>query len=151
MENGLNEGLPEDEIFVYEDALLKGRTVVIALAEDATAGEPFREVLTAAGAETVDAARQKWWIGLRSAEQEHYAASGRNFQEDERFYRLGFESALHAASRCKEFDQTSAEMESEVEELEKQYPGVDLEEPYTRGYRRGREYYQRFCNEQKAA
>jgi hypothetical protein len=151
MENGLNEGLPEDEIFVYEDALRKGRTVVIALAEDASAAEPIREVLTSAGAETIDAARHQWWIGLQSAEKEHYAATGRNFQEDERFYRLGFESALHASSRCKEFDQTSAEMESELEELEKQNPGVDLEEPYTRGYQRGREYYQRFCNEQKAA
>ena len=27
------EGLPEDEIFVYEDALRKGRSVVIVLAE----------------------------------------------------------------------------------------------------------------------
>ncbi len=28
------EGLPEDEIFVYEDALRKGRSVVIALADE---------------------------------------------------------------------------------------------------------------------
>jgi hypothetical protein len=99
----------------------------------------------------VDAARHQWWIGLRSAEREHYAASGRNFNDDERFYRLGFEDALHAKSRCKEFDQISAEMESRLEELQSQHPGVDLEEPYTRGYQRGREYYQRLCDQSKAA
>jgi len=42
-------------------------------------------------------------------------------------------------------------MESNLKELQKQYPGVDLEEAYTRGYERGREYYQRLCDERKAA
>lgn len=151
LENSLTEGLPEDEIFVYEDALRKGRSVVIALAEDAHAAEPLRVLMKAEGAETVDAARHQWWIGLQSAEREHYAATGRDFDNDEKFYRLGFEDALHARNRCKEFDQVSAEMESNLEDLQKQYPGVDLAEPYTRGYQRGREYYQRLCDERKAA
>jgi hypothetical protein len=64
---------------------------------------------------------------------------------------MGFEAALHARTRCMEFDQVSAEMDSRLEDLEKQYPGVDLEEPFTRGYQRGREYYQRLCDEQRAA
>lgn len=33
LENSMTEGLPEDELFVYEDALRKGRTVVIALSK----------------------------------------------------------------------------------------------------------------------
>jgi hypothetical protein len=103
------------------------------------------------GAEEVDAARQQWWIGLRSAEREHYSSSGRDFGDDEEFYRLGFEDALHARTRCMEFDQVSAEMSSRLEDLQREHPGEKIEEPYTRGYQRGREYYQHLCDESKAA
>ncbi len=155
MENESTEGLPEDELFVYEDALRKGRTVVVVLGDDAASAEPFRELLKAEGAESVDAARQQWWTGLRSAELEHYSASpgtsGGEFGDDEKFYRLGFEAALHARTRCMEFDQVSAEMESRLEDLQRQYPKLDVEKPFTRGYQRGRDYYQRLCNESKAA
>ena len=151
LENRMTEGLPEDEIFVYEDALRKGRSVVIALAEDESAAAPLRELFKTEGAESVDAARDQWWVGLRSAEQEHYSTSGRKFSEDEKLYRLGFESALHARSRCLEFDQASAEMESKLEDVQKEHPGVEVAEPFTRGYRRGRDYYQRVCDESKAA
>ena len=62
------EGLPEDEIFVYEDALRKGRSVVIALAENDGQASLVRDLLHRDGAESVDAAREQWWIGLRSDE-----------------------------------------------------------------------------------
>jgi len=152
LENFTTDGIPEDEIFVYEDALRKGRTVVIVLAENEGAAGPVRALLKAEGAEAVDAARHQWWIGLRAAENEHYSAAlpARSFQEDEKYYRLGFEAALHARTRCKEFDQVSAEMASSLEEVKKQHPGVDLEEAYTRGYQRGRDYYQRLCDEAKS-
>jgi hypothetical protein len=150
-ENAMTDGLPEDEIFVYEDALRKGRSVVIALAKDDAERAIFRELLRAEGAESIDAAREQWWIGLRSAEQEHYSSHGRDFGNDEKFYRLGFESALHARTRCKEYDQTLAEMDSKIEELEHQYPGVDVAEPFRKGYERGRDYYQQLCDESKAA
>jgi hypothetical protein len=150
-ENFMSKGLPEDEIFVYEDALRKGRSVVIALAEDADQATAVRELLESAGAEAVDAAREQWWIGLRNAEQEHYTKFSRNFSDDEKFYRLGFEAALHARSRCKEFDQVSAEMASDLEEVQRQFPEAEVEKPFTRGYQRGREYYQRLCDESKAA
>src|SRR6266436_2332329 len=136
LENFMTEGLPEDEIFVYEDA---------------AAARPIRELLKSEGAEEIDAARKEWWIGLRSAEREHYLNSGRNFDDDEKFYRLGFEAALHARTRCEEFDQVSAEMASDLEELERQYPGVEVADPFTRGFQRGREYYQQLCKEEKAA
>jgi hypothetical protein len=151
LENSSTQGLPEDEIFVYEDALRKGRSVLIALAEDSDQADILREVLKNGGAETVDAARHEWWIGLRSAERERYLGTGRKFDDDEKFYRLGFEAALHARTRCKEFDQVSAEMDADLEDLQKQYPGADIEEAYTRGYQRGREYYQHLCEESKAA
>ncbi len=150
-ENFMSKGLPEDEIFVYEDALRKGRSVVIALAEDAAEAATIHKLLESAGAEAVDSAREQWWIGLRNAEQEHYLKSGRNFGDDENFYRMGFEAALHARNRCKEFDQVSAEMASSLEEVQRQFPGVEVAEPFTRGYQRGREYYQHLCDESKAA
>jgi len=149
LENATTEGLPEDEIFVYEDALRKGRSVVIALVEDAAESKPIGEILESQGAEDVDSAREQWWIGLRNAEQERYLKSGRNFSDDEKFFRLGFEAALHARTRCKEFDQVSSEMNATLEELQRQYPGVDLEAPFTHGYERGREYYQHLCEESK--
>src|SRR5499425_1167840 len=71
LENSMTEGLPEDELFVYEDALRKGRSVVIAQVKDETETSRMRELLRTEGAETVDAAREQWWIGLRSVEQEH--------------------------------------------------------------------------------
>jgi hypothetical protein len=150
-ENAMTEGLPEDELFVYEDALRQGRSVLIALADDDSSASRVRELLTTEGAETVDAAREQWWIGLRDAEKEHYSAFSRNLTEEEKFYRLGFESALHARSRCKEYDQVLAEMTVQIEELERKYPGAEVAEPFQRGYERGRDYYQRLCNESKAA
>jgi len=151
LETSMSRGLPEDEIFVYEDALRHGRSVVIALSDSAGTTAMLRDILKAEGAETVDAARDQWWIGLRSAEENHYSATGRRFTDDEKFYRLGFEAALHARTRCKEFDQVSAEMSAILEDVQSQYPGANVEGPFTRGYQRGREYYQQLCDESKAA
>ena len=150
-ENFMTEGLPEDEIFVYEDALRKGRSVVIAMARDESEAVRFRELFKAEGAESVDAAREQWWVGLRSAEEQHYSSHSRNFGNDEKFYRLGFEAALHARTRCKEYDQVLAEMDSKIEDIERQYPGMNAAEPFRKGYERGRDYYQQLCNESKAA
>jgi hypothetical protein len=151
MEKSTIEGLPEDEIFVYEDALRQGRSVVIALAENEESASHLRELMKREGAESIDAAREQWWIGLRSAEESHYSKSGRNFADDERFYRLGFQAALHAKTRCMEFDQVSGAMNAALEEVQRQHPGVDVEEAFARGYQRGRDYYQQLCDENKKA
>lgn len=151
MEKSTIEGLPEDEIFVYEDALRQGRSVVVALAESEESASRLRELMKKEGAESVDAAREQWWIGLRSAEESHYSKSGKNFANDERFYRLGFQAALHAKTRCMEFDQVSGAMNAALEDVQRQHPGVDVEEAFTRGYQRGRDYYQQLCDEHKQA
>src|ERR1700693_4684321 len=70
MEKSSTEGLPEDEIFVYEDALRKGRSVLVALAEDDAETAVFRELLKAEGAESIDAAREQWWVGVARAGQQ---------------------------------------------------------------------------------
>lgn len=151
MEKSSIEGLPEDEIFVYEDALRQGRSVVVALAENEDAASVVRELMTREGAESVDAAREQWWIGLRSAEESHYSKTGKNFANDERFYRLGFQAALHARTRCMEFDQVSGEMNAALEDVQRQHPGVDVEDAFTRGYQRGRDYYQQLCDQKTKA
>ena len=71
--------------------------------------------------------------------------------DNERFYRMGFEAALHAKNRCMEFDQVSAEMDAALEDAKRQHPGAKVEEPFIRGYQRGREHYQQMCDENKAA
>ena len=151
VEKSTIDGLPEDEIFVYEDALRKGRSVVVALAENDDSAKRLREIMKQEGAESVDAAREQWWIGLRSAEESHYSQSGKKFAEDEKFYRLGFEAALHARTRCMEFDQVSGEMNAALEDVQRENPGVDVEEAFTRGYQRGRDHYQQLCDQDKKA
>jgi hypothetical protein len=151
MEKATVEGLPEDEIFVYEDALRQGRSVVVAMAENEESAAQIREAMTREGAESVDAAREQWWVGLRSAEENHYSGAGKNFANDEKYYRLGFQAALHAKTRCMEFDQVSGEMNAALEDAQRQHPGVDLEDAFTRGYQRGRDYYQQLCDQDKKA
>jgi len=142
LEQFLSEGLPEDEIYVYEDALRQGRSVVIALADDDRTAESIRASMTQHDVETIDAARERWWIGLRSAEKEHYDGSGGSFGRDEIFYRRGFQAALHARTRGKEYDQVLNEMAQDIEDLEKQYPGSDVEKAFRRGYERGRAHFE---------
>ncbi len=149
LETSTTEGLPEDEIFVYEDALRQGRSVVIVLAEDNQQASLLRELLKMQGAESIDAAREQWWIGLRSAEESHY--SGKSFAADEEYFRRGFEAALHARTRCMEFDQVSAAMDAALEDVQREHPGKEVEEAFTRGYQRGREYYQQRCDETSKA
>src|SRR6185369_5884203 len=83
LERTLADGVPHDELYLYEDALRNGRSVVIAFAENEEAETQARTVLSAAGAQSIDAARDDWWIGLRDAEAQNYEATGRDFAADE--------------------------------------------------------------------
>src|SRR6516164_5975523 len=49
-ENSMTHGLPEDELFVYEDALRQGRSVVIALTDGDEAASLVRALFDAEGA-----------------------------------------------------------------------------------------------------
>lgn len=87
-------GLPADELFVYKDALRRGKSVLFVQARDDDEAQRATMALNAAGAETIDAAREQHWIGLRDAEREHYEAMGGAFDQNERDYRRGFEAAM---------------------------------------------------------
>src|SRR5215213_4982544 len=67
MEDSMAEGLPHDELFVYEDALRRGRSVVLVVADDEVGEGVARDLFNEVGAESVDAARDAWWVGLRDA------------------------------------------------------------------------------------
>jgi len=135
LENSLADGLPKDELFVYEDALRQGRTVLIVAPEDAKQAEAARVELAQAGAESLDAARDNWWVGLRDAEAETYIAQGWDFTTDEAAYRHGFEAALRA-------DIAGQSYTDVVGYLRAHYPDMYSSEAFQRGYARGQAYYE---------
>lgn len=125
--------LPEEEFFVYEDALRRGRSLVLASLKDEKLVEAARGAFDAAAAESVDRAREMWWIGLRDVEKEHYEIGGKNFEQDEPYFRSGFEAALLPANRDKSYDQAR-------EDLRSRYPRMYDSGPFRHGYERGRVY-----------
>jgi hypothetical protein len=64
LDESFSNGLPTDELYVYRDALEKGRSLVIVTTEDEAQAVQVRRLLADLGAESVDAAREEWWIGL---------------------------------------------------------------------------------------
>jgi hypothetical protein len=132
-ERALSTGLPKDEIFFYEDALRQCRTLVVAQAESRDAAESARAIMEQNGAESVDAARDKWWIGIREGEAADY---GEGFATGEKTYRAGFEAAV---GECRGRSFTAAEGE-----LRRRYPDLYADEIFRRGYERGRRYLHSF-------
>jgi hypothetical protein len=131
LENALSQGLPKDELFVYEDALRQGRTVLIALVDDTTQAETIRAVMAEAGAESLDAARDNWWLGVRDAEEEVYTAQGGDFTLAEADYRRGFEAALHREVAGRPYEDVQ-------DYLRSRYGDVSTQNAFRQGYARGR-------------
>ncbi|HEX8473775.1 MAG TPA: hypothetical protein VF666_07050 [Pyrinomonadaceae bacterium] len=135
LEDNVAEGLPQDELYVYEDALRQGRTVVIVVAEDDERGAAAQKILSDAGAESLDAARDNWWVGLRDAEAEQYTGEDGDFKTVEPFYRRGFEASLHPQTRGRSFDEAG-------ELLRQRYSDAYDNAAFRRGYERGHGYHQ---------
>lgn len=129
-DNHSTEGVPSDEVFFYEDALRQGRSVVMVLADDEDEAQRARTALSQAGAESLDAARESWWIGLRDAEKEHYQALGENFAQDHDAYRAGFEAGLRRECRGKPVNEAR-------ECLRDLYPDVWESKAFVSGFERG--------------
>jgi hypothetical protein len=139
IEDSLGKGLPADELFIYEDALRQGRSVIVVFPDPAQAGS-VSEAMANAGAESINSARKSWWLGLRNLEKEHYTALGRTFDEDENFYRMGFEAAMNPRYRDKSGDQVLIEMTSRLEDLWSNRPRAHVAEAFLKGYERGQAY-----------
>jgi hypothetical protein len=133
LEEALQNGLPVDEVYVYEDALRQGRSVLVAEIDGDTDPQLVRSVLIEDGAESIDAAREQWWTGLRSAEEEHYTARGLDFDADEADFRRGFEVAQLPGVRSKSYDEA-------LSYLAERYPDVYDHPAFRRGYERGWTY-----------
>jgi hypothetical protein len=101
--------------------------VVIVFTKYDEKEDAARRVLLGSGAESLDAARESWWLGLRTAEQEHYEPG------DESNYRHGFEAALRPSMRGKPYEQV-------LEELRRHYPDAS-EASFRRGYERGQVHF----------
>jgi hypothetical protein len=144
IENALTHGVPKDEVFVYEDALRRGRTVLVALTDDEKQAEAARAALVRAGAESLDAAREQWWIGLRSAERERYVGGAVAFDRAEPSFRRGFEAALRVGLRGR----TYAEAQAELRDL---YPELYANEAFREGYERGSAYYSGLARSEREA
>ncbi|HWO42849.1 MAG TPA: hypothetical protein VNO43_13695 [Candidatus Eisenbacteria bacterium] len=136
LEDALSHGLPRDEVFFYEDALRQGRSVVVVSAEDQQQSEEARSIMEQNGAESLDAARERWWIGLRHAGETQYGAGGENGGNEELLYRCGFEAALEPGLRGRSLE----EAEPVVRD---RYPNFCDREPFRRGYARGQEHWTR--------
>jgi hypothetical protein len=144
VEEALDSGLPQDELFVYEAALRRGRTVVLVGADGQEQEEAAREVMRRTGAESLDAAREQWWVGLRDAEEAAYEAPDGEFARIEAIYRTGFEAALRPQAHGRSYEEAG-------EYLRQTYPTTYLEEPFRRGYERGQVYYRGRAEREKQA
>lgn len=143
LEESMARGLPHDELFVYEDALRRGRSVVIVVADDEPQAESVRGVFSQSGAESVDAAREEWWVGLRDAEEAEYTVDGGDFTVDEPVYRRGFEAALHPHALARSYEEDAGRLrECFGEECE----GA----AFKHGYERGRRYQTELLERHKA-
>jgi hypothetical protein len=131
MEDKLSTGVPRDELFLYEEALRYGRVVLIAEADNDNDAEIIRAALDAAGAESIDAAREAWWVGLRDEEAQAYVARGGDFEADEAVYRRGFEAALMPFVRGRGYDIV-------LVELRQVHPEICQTDAYRCGFDRGR-------------
>jgi hypothetical protein len=144
LEQEMEEGLPVDELFLYEDALRRGRSIVIVLAKDSFRADIAREVMRQIGAESIDAAREDWWLGLRDAEEESYTGRNEEFGSVERDYRNGFEAALRPRLRGKTY-------QDNVDYLMANYPQCYSADSFRRGYERGQVYYRNLTAENKSS
>ena len=134
LESEMSNGLPKDEIFFYENALRQGRSVLIANAGSDDLADRGREIMERSGADSIDAAREEWWIGLHETEAEHYGRAEREGDAEESLYRRGFECALQPRYRGKSLQQST-------DNLRREYPECSDSETFRRGFVRGSRYY----------
>ena len=70
LEEVLSFGVPRDELVVYQEALRRGRSLVVATVENTEEADAAREALLATGAQSVDKAREDWAVGLHETDGE---------------------------------------------------------------------------------
>ena len=118
---------PARDAFFCEEALRRGRVIVVALVETQHQAEAVRRALSRAGAESLETTREDWWDKLREGERASYEG---DFERDEEAYRRGFEIALEPANRGKRLEESAEHLSG----------------AYRKGYGRGYEYYHKLTS-----
>ena len=133
LEDSTRSGIPRDELYLYEDALGHGKSVVFAGPDSEEQADGVRRQLDAAGAESLDAARDAWWVGIRDAEKAHYESAAADFEFVEDMYRRGFLAALRPDLAGTSFDQARPSLEPQLGAETCRHPA------FRAGYARGAE------------
>lgn len=144
IEEELGEGIPREDLFLYEDSLRHGRSIVIAYTETDDQSDRAEEIFNRSNALDLDELREEWWNELRDDELAHYHHDGRDFEHDEESYRRGFHAALHPQRRGRAY----ADVE---DELRTAYAGIELDTAFRSGYERGQAHYQSRISETRNA
>ena len=134
IEEELGEGIPHEDLYLYEDSLRHGHSVVIAYTETDDQTDKAEGIFERSGAEDLDVLRDNWWNELRDNERAHYHHDDRDFDQDEINYRRGFQTALHPKHRGKAY----TEVEQDLKAL---YNDPELDTAFRSGYERGQAHH----------
>jgi len=143
LEEELGEGLPREDVYLYEDALRHGHSVVIAYADEGEQTDRAIEIFQRSGVEDLAGLRENWWHELRENARTSYAAAGRDFKAEEKSYRCGFQAALHPQFRGMAYSAVETD-------LKVSYGDPDLDEGFKRGFKDGLAYHESLLEINKA-
>lgn len=143
IEEELGEGVPHEDVYLYEDALRHGHSVLIAYSETDDQADKVEDVLNHSGAMDLDELRENWWDELRDGERAHYHGEGRNFDNDEERYRTGFEAAQHPQRRGKAYTDVQ-------DDLRSAHGDDQLDSAFRAGYERGQAHLSKYSENRQS-
>jgi uncharacterized membrane protein len=127
-------GVPNEDLFFFEETIRNGGAVVIIETRDATQETQGRNLIERAGGRAAHVVRRDWWQGRRHQEGDYLRSRGYELEPVESDYRSGFEAALHPTTRGRAYEQV-------VSYVETCYPGPCRTAAFRVGYDRGQEYF----------
>ncbi len=127
-------GIPNEDLYFYEEAIRNGNALVIVDARDSTQETQARNLLERAGSRPVQGGRRAWWLALQDRECDYLRSRGQELGPIEADYRSGFEAALHPTTRGRDYDDVVAYIET-------CYPGPCRTAAFRVGYDRGQNYF----------
>lgn len=127
-------GVPNEDLYFFEEAIRDGGGVVLVDARDATQETQARNLLERGGGRPAGATRRDWWQDLRDRERRYLQSRGRSLEAIEGDYRAGFEAALHPATRGRDYGHVA-------EYVETCYGENCRSDAFQLGYDRGQSYF----------
>jgi hypothetical protein len=120
-----------DDLYLFEDTLRREKALVVVMIDRKTDPRTVQQILSAAGAMSLDEARAHWWRDRREEEERHYASlgNGRGFSQAEAAYRRGFEAAFDPRYRGRKFESVALKLRTRFHDAE--------EEDFRAGFERG--------------